>query len=203
VNPKNIITLIIIVLTGAFLFTFVFPKFESTKTLRDKIFQRRNDTKTAEAKLETTRKTIIKFESISEQDKYLVDLALPREVDLPDIYVLVQSIIAKSGFIERDISVSLSGGGEGIYETAGQDSGGRGSRRGVVYIQQDEGKPTAINISFSVLGGYEAFKALLAEIEKSLRIFEIQTMGLSYTTSGDKEFEGFTFNISMQTHYKK
>ncbi len=164
-NPKSIITLVIVLFAGVILVVLVWPKARAVGVLRGEILENRADALRIEQKLETTKKAISEFNNLSRADRDVVESALPNEADLPNLFVLMQSLIASSGLVGEDIKV----------------------------IEIDRG----LDIGFSLQGSYESFKQFLEEAEKSLRIFDVQTINFSGDTS--KTQDTFRFGVKMKT----
>lgn len=164
-NPKSIITFVIVLFAGIVLVFWVWPLARSVGVLYGEISGNREDALQIEQKLETTRKAISQFNNISRGDLDIVESALPAEADLPNLFVLMQSLIASSGLVGEDIKVT----------------------------EIDRG----LDIGFSLRGSYESFKQFLAGAEKSLRIFDVQTITFSVDTSEIQDT--FKFGVKMKT----
>ncbi|MFY9457690.1 MAG: type 4a pilus biogenesis protein PilO [Candidatus Spechtbacterales bacterium] len=164
-SPKSITTLVIVLFTGVILFILVWPKARTVEVLRGEILENRTDALVIEQKFETTKKAISQFDKLSRADTDMVESALPSEVDLPNLFVLVQSVIASSGLVGEDIKV----------------------------IKNDD----SLDIGFTLQGSYESFKQFLLEAEKSLRIFDVRTITISFDTSGTSDT--FRFGVKMKT----
>lgn len=164
-NPKSIITFVIVLFIGVVLVVLVWPKARAVGVLYGEILENREDALLIEQKFETTKKAVSQFNNLSREDLGIIDSALPDEADLPSLFVLMQSLIASSGLLGEDIKV----------------------------IEKDDG----LDIGFSLRGSYESFKQFLAEAEKSLRIFDVQTITISSDTSEIQD--AFKFGVKMKT----
>ena len=65
-------------------------------------------------------------------------------------------------------------------------------------IQVDE-RIGSLDISFTLHGTYESFKAFLIEAERSLRIFDVETI----TFSSERSPGSITFGVKMKTYIKE
>jgi Tfp pilus assembly protein PilO len=164
-NPKSIITFVIILFAGAVLVVLVWPKAREIGVLRGEILGGREDALLIEQKFETTKKAILEFNNLSREDLAIIESALPADADLPNLFVLMQSLIASSGLVGEDIKV----------------------------VERDDG----LDIGFTLLGSYESFKQFLSEAEKSLRIFDVQTIIFSADTRETQDT--FKFLVTMKT----
>ena len=164
-NPKSIITFVILLFAGAALVVLVWPKAREVGVLRGEILGSRQDALLVEQKFETTKKAILEFNNLSREDLNAIESALPADADLPNLFILMQSLIASSGLVGEDIKV----------------------------VERDDG----LDIGFTLLGSYESFKQFLSEAEKSLRIFDVQTIIFSADTRETQDT--FKFLVTMKT----
>jgi Tfp pilus assembly protein PilO len=109
------------------------------------------------------------------QDKLAkIDSALPEETSLPDIYDYFLRIVSESGLTYEDLSVS------------GVDSPGEStnvqfeetiiSPENSIFVTQGIREVQEAEITLNVSGSYESFKNLLEIINRSSRLFRIQSM---------------------------
>jgi len=198
-KPKVIITFVALVFSAVLVFVLVLPEFKELGSLRDRLLKQKEETAQIRNKFETTRQAIIQFERLIPKDIERVNLSLPDKMDLPDLLVLVDSLIAQAGLIGEDINISFPSVKEGkpaifLPQTAGVIT--------PKFIKQEEfsGRGEA-NINLSVIGSYESFKAFLEQLEKSLRIFDVQSVSFSTPQTAERIAGAFRFGVSMKTYY--
>lgn len=170
-SSKAITTFVILALIGVAFFVLLWPKIGEIQGVRGEVSDKSADGAIIKERVETTRKAISQFQGLSDSDINMVESALPNDVDLPNLFVLIQSLISSAGLIGEDIRV-------------GEDSGG-------------------VSISFTLRGGYESLKAFLSEAEKSLRIFDLES--ITFTSSGARggDENSFIFGLKMKTYINK
>ncbi len=197
-KPKVIITFVVLVFSAVLVFVLIKPKFEETVSLRAKLATQIAETSEVKAKFETTRLAILQFQELSEQDKDLVSLAFPDGVDLPDLLVLVDSLISRSGLIGEDININVNAPSK--KETQAEPPVGAVMPRFIAVEREPQGYGE-IDIIFSVVGSYESFKDFLKELEMNLRIFSVQSISFSAVQLAEKISEVVRFRLAMKTYY--
>ncbi len=63
-----------------------------------------------------------------------------------------------------------------------------------------EVKPAGL-INITVLGNYESLKVFLKELERSLRIFDVETISFTVPTLSEGGAGDFRFSLSIKTYY--
>jgi len=166
-NPKTIIIFAVLALAGAVLFVLVRPKIGEIQALRGEFENKQSDAQTIEQRIQTTKKAIAQFDSVSGSDIGMVESALPDESDLPNLFILTHNLISSSGLIGEDIEIKEEDGGFGI--------------------------------SVALHGSYGSFKQFLLEVEKSLRIFDVESIVFSSVGTKSPGMDILTFKVRMKT----
>lgn len=167
-NPKTIATFIVLVIVGTFSFSLLWPKISEIQKLHGELSNKRTDALIISERIETTRKAISQFEGLSAGDMEVIESALPDDADLPNLFVLIESLVASAGLIGENIEVDES--------------------------------LTSLGVSLTLRGEYGALKAFLREIEKSLRIFDLESITFSAPDNLRGSEGGFVFGIKMKTY---
>jgi len=166
-NPKIITILVVLAVSGVLSVVFIWPKVGVVQDMRALVGSRQAEANIIEQRFQATAKSVSQYENLSALDIEMVESALPSKADLPNLYILLQSLISSAGLI-----------GEGI--------------------QVDEGSGS-LDISFTLHGTYESFRAFLVEAERSLRIFDVETI----TFSSERSYDNITFGVKMRTYIGK
>ena len=201
--PKTLITILLLIFSGALFFLLVMPQFREVRDLKVANTRLRGEVESVREKITSTKKAIAKFKAIEQEDIARIEAALPKEIDLPNLLVLVESLISSSGLITQDIDVLAS---KPIVVRAAAQTTSQGARgispRFLSKATEEDRGHRAATIVFSMLGTYESFKGFLADAERSLRIFDVETISFSSPASG--EGSGiFRFSMKMKTYYKE
>lgn len=163
-NPKSITILVVLAVSGVLAGVFIWPEVGVVQDMRARVGSRQAEVRVIEQRFYATAEAVSQYEKLSAEDIEMVGLALPEEADLPNLYILLQSLISSAGLI-----------GEGIQVNEGIGS---------------------LGISFTLHGTYESFRAFLIEAERSLRIFDVETI----TFSSERSSDNITFGIKMKTY---
>ena len=201
-NPKTLITILLLIFSGVLFFLLVMPKVREVRELASTKTRLQGEVETVREKIVSTKNTIAKFTAIEQGDITRIEAALPKEIDLPNLLVLVESLISSSGLITQDIDVLASKPivRRAAAQTTSQSAGGISPRFLSAPTEEDRGHAVA-TIAFSMLGTYESFKAFLQDAERSLRIFDVETISFSSPASGQSAV--FSFSMKMKTYYKE
>jgi len=198
-KPRIIVAFVILIFSAVLAFALVMPKFEETTGLRVKHASQTEETSDVKAKFDTTRLAILQFQKLREPDKDRVNLALPDEVDLPDLLVLVDALISRAGLIGEDININVPSSKAAQVQAPVLPAQGAIAPK-FLAPQEPPGRGE-IDISFSAVGSYESFKSFLKELEMSLRIFDVQTVSFDVPQLAEKISGAFRFGVSMKTYY--
>jgi len=142
-NPKTITVLAVIALAGVVLFVLVRPKIGEIQALRGEFESKQSDAQIIEQRIQTTKKAIAQFDSVSGSDIDMVESALPDESDLPNLFILTHNV--------------------------------------------------------ALHGSYGSFKQFLREVEKSLRILDVESIVFSSVGTKSPGMDILTFKVRMKT----
>lgn len=104
-NPKTIAIFVLVAFAGVIFFLLVKPKFSELGDFRDKLARQKENLKIVNEKLEATKASIAQFKVMDKRDKELIDSALPDDEDLPNLFVLIDSLAYSGGLITKDIEI--------------------------------------------------------------------------------------------------
>ena len=201
--PKTLITILLLIFSGALFFLLVMPQFREVRALADAKTRLQGEVATVQEKIISTKNTIAKFMAIEREDVARIEAALPKEIDLPNLLVLVESLVSSSGLITQDIDVLVSKPVVGVARSQAAVAGARGiSPRFLSKPTEEDRGHRAATIALSMLGTYESFKGFLQDAERSLRIFDVETISFSSPASGQSTGV-FRFSMKMKTYYKE
>lgn len=188
------IIIVVLMITAIFVFLgLVYPKFTEIQIIRQEIDSESAVREEAEKKAKTIQDEIQEYESLKESDVRMLDQALPEDADLPNLYVRINSLIASSGLITRDIIIE----GGSTVELAGVDNTNEDSAPASV--------PSFNQTSVTVVadGSYNSLKEFLKKSEETLRIMDVQAIIFSPVSTGAGLAEGFSFKITANVYHKK
>jgi len=186
----------IIVMVAAAVFVFwgmLYPKFTEMQKMRDEIKNQEQEKVKVRSGVEDINEKIAAYEQLSSQDLEFLDKALPKNVDLANLYVHINSMLVSSGLSVRDI---------GIEEGAPANSGGEGeaSESESAVESSSELSYHIVPISISATGSYESFKEFVLKTENTLRIMDVRSS--SFVADGGSSVSSFSFEIGAAVYYK-
>lgn len=184
--PKTLGAIVILIFSGVIFFLLVMPQFRASQDLRSLNTRLKGEARVAREKITSTQSVIDQFEALEQSDIARVEAALPKELDLPNLLVLVESLISSSGLIVQDIDVR---------------STARVAPQAATQEPPSEGREEA-SIDFSMIGTYESFRSFLEDAERSLRIFDAKSLNFS-SPSISQGVGGFRFSVTMNTYFAK
>ena len=172
-------TSLIIIAVIAF-FSFIDPTYKEIKVLNAESAQF-NEALVRSKELQAVRdKLLSRYNTFSTEDLDRIEKLLPDNVDNVRLILDLDGIASKYGLLVRDVSISKDEESEEIVKT-GELFGG-------------------IQLSFKVTGPYEEFKDFSKDLEKSLRIVDVERLNLS-PTSADKNL--LNFEVTIKTYWLK
>lgn len=185
-KPVTIIILLIINLILIFL--FVFPRYQETEKLQMSLYQKQQEYDSQSdynIKVSEVLKNVESRGDILEK----IDSALPGAFSLSDVVDFLQRKAA-----ENKLAVQLISYSRVLPQLPQNTAGGSVSQLKSVTFMVD------------LSGSYRDFKNFLFSLEKSARLFEVNTMSFaSKSPEKDKDFtqnqsENYDFKLELKTH---
>jgi len=164
-----IIILFLVLSLGSLLFL---PKYQNLKSSQTTIKDTEQEIKQYQAyfsKIEKTSEELKKYSNALSK----IDFALPSEPDLIPVYYFLQKNSAQAGLVFKNI----------------------GAAKTAVMEEKPAIQKHTFPVSFA--GSYFAFKNFLSVLEKSARLFEVES--ISFSSPKDKEGT-FIFNLTISAH---
>ena len=158
--------------------------------------QLQNDFFAFETGIRRIERAVAQIDSVSTTDKGLVEAALPASPDVPNLLVVINSLIIDAGLITENISIQEN---VAVREQAAQISGRLVEAGLRTQELADQGIGVA-EVSFTARGTYESFKAFSEAAEKSLRLFDLATIDFSAVQQSGGSTQ-FRFDVTMRTYY--
>ncbi len=130
-----------------------------------------------------------KLNSITSSDRTKLEKILPDHIDNIQLILDIQQIAYKYSMPSiSDVS---------IVENNNSENG-----KGIV-AEGDE-LYDSVGFSFSVISNYSAFKNFIKDLDKSLRIMDIQSISFSKLNLGQGEsLDVYKFNVEVRTYWSK
>ena len=186
---RLILVVIFLAATGFLFFGMIQPAYTTTKELQaqdaefDAALARVNELKEVRERLTT------KYNSFSPA---LIDRLfkfLPDTVDQVRLILDVSDIASAHNLQFDDVSV----------EKREEATGGRGNS--VVAEEESDTGYASVSLSFSMTGSYDNFVTFMSDLERSLRLVDVQE--LTITDSGEEDEDILSFEVAVLTYWLK
>ena len=174
-------TLLLITAIAIFYF-FTDPAYQETKklTIEKKSYE---DALDNSKKLQEVRDSLLaKYNSFPAADLDRLERMLPNNVDNVRLILEIDQISSRYGMPVRNITISGDAGNKKVGDLIGRDDKSYGS----------------VRLAFSVEGSYSNFVAFISDLEKSLRIVDIQNISISASDSGV-----YRYDMGVKTYWLK
>jgi Tfp pilus assembly protein PilO len=179
---RTITPIFSIIIGISIFFFFTQPMFAEIKQAQGETTQYTQAVKTAEARNEQLNEKQKEKRSHSPEDLERLDALVPQAIDEVKILADLSEIARKHTMLFGNVSITKS-------EDDGVD-GAQGNSREVVGYES----LAHTDIEFSLIGTYDQFKSLLADVESSLVMLEVQDINFS---TGEGLFQQYTIAVRL------
>ncbi len=195
-----IITILLSVVVGILL---VYPKYQAFEEKKAEIELKEKELKNIEERFAEVNDALEKLEKYQEE-LAKIDTALPDDPSVPTLLAFIKKTVGKntlslsglstnfvSSFDREETMSVMTNAEEGEFSMGeGESSMGEEKTSSGKTIQE-------IEISLTVAGSYELFKAFLTDLEESARLIEVKNISFSYSAGGEG---GYSFALNLKTH---
>ena len=171
--------LLLLMISIALFVWFTQPLMDDVATINSQITSLQSVLSSA-SELASVRDSLLKnYNQISDEDKTRLAKALPDQVDNVRLIIDVDTIASKYGMKLKNAQVTAD---------AAAGAAGVASADGKRY--------STVTLGFSVNGSYDKLKLFLADLEKSLRIVDINSLSFSADDHDNNEY-----SIILKTYW--
>lgn len=184
--PKLFITIILLlgsIVIGLF---YLRPQWQQFTNVREETENMRNISAELDQLIQNRDALTKTINTVSRNDLQKIDSALPEGSRSADFLVLLEALAQKNKVVMRQVNLS---------EPTSQ-AGGLPRPGGTVSLPSSN-TFRELPIVLNVGGSYESFKSFLRDLEKNLRVVDIQN--ISFSGSGINQFE---FSVRGKTYYQ-
>lgn len=174
--------LLLLIIAGATFFVYTDPHYQSIKTLRAQ--EREYDdalTKSRDLK-DQRNKLISKVNLLSPDDTRKLERLLPNTVDNIRLIIDIDNIAAR--YSQRIRKVSVSNPSDSREQTD------------ILAVSTAPDKVGSVELSFTITAKYEDFLRFLQDLEKSVRIVDVQSISFSSDEDGL-----MTYSFEVKTYW--
>jgi len=185
---KKWLPFILILVSVGIFFVVIDPQYERIKELK---FEREDNEATLRLAKELERKRVQlheEFNQISEEDKEQLQKLIPDTVDNVRLILDINNISETFGIAIRDISIESESSAEGDQTDDFVDNS----------VIDNTSSVGTITLGFSVSATYDTFKALMEDLENSLRVVDIRTLSIG---GAGTENIFYDFEVVLDTYW--
>ncbi len=206
-QSKGIGTFIITTLLAvAALIFFVWPKYKTfieAKSLKD---NNANSLQTVQSQ-QSAVNNLIKQIQANSSDLAKVDMAIPNQPNLPDIYALIElqakqaglTITSMQGRDEADTNKQNGSNASTSADLSQFTDQSSGSGTGIQTPQPPSPTLGVLDVGVQVNGELNNFSQFLTALQDNLRLFDVQSIDVS----SDPDKPGLIFRALLKTYYQK
>jgi len=189
---KSIISIILIIASFGLYFLFTKGEYGKVKNLKAEEVNYQDAFLKSKELLARRDELLQKYNAISSADLLKLEKLLPDTVDSVRLILDMNNMASSFGLALKNIKLSGNGEAKNKVKEAG------------AAVNLSDKKYNSISLSFSVDSTYNTFRSFIEEIEKSLRIMDIQDLNLQEKTSALRAGEpAYRFDITIKTYWLK
>ena len=182
---KGILPIIALVIAGLAFYFYIDPTYKEIQTLRAEEATL-SAALTRALELQATRDQLLsRYNTFNPEDLARLEKMLPDHVDNVRLALDMDSLAASYGMRIRNVSIEKP-----------DEKKPQGRKTQVV--GPDERTYESMALSFTVTGQYDTFRTFLADLEKSLRLVNLEQLSFSSTDVGL-----YDFTVTLRTYWLK
>lgn len=193
---KPISAIILLVITLVLVFLFAVPKYNESKALQVKLVEKQAQYNGASAYHEKIS-TLLAGIEIRKEALGKVDSALPLNASLATLVYFFQKKAAETGLMPKSINFAQ------ISPITARET---------IKSQENSADTTLttrtvrdVNFTLELLGNYQGLKDFIVTLEKSARLFEVNSIAFASLRSsglikGQGQIQTYSFRLAVKTH---
>jgi type IV pilus assembly protein PilO len=188
-SNKLLFPIILIIAAGLIFYLFISPTYADVQTLkveRAKYNSALADAKALQTKLDSLRS---KLNNFSPDDLNRLNHMLPNHVDNVRLILELDSIASRHNMAVNNVNVS------GATDNNNQSNSNSNSKKNA------SKKVHTVKAEFHVKGNYDTLLAFLTDLEKSLRIVDINSVTFSVPTAANTDTSVYDYSITISTYW--
>lgn len=191
---KTILSVIALCGAGAIFFGYTQPTYDDVKTVNAQVAQY-DEALTKAADLKKLRDGLLtKLQTFDPADLDRLEKLLPDHVDNVRLILDIDSLAGRHGMAIQNVAVSSSQAGQATKTAIGA-------------VSASKQKYDSLTLKFTTQGTYENFRAFLDDTQKSLRIVDLVSLGITRAAEDKATPVGspllYNFEVSLKTYWLK
>ncbi len=198
-----------IIVSVTLFFSFTKPTFDQYKAVDGQIADYEGALNSAQQLQDKIAELDKEKNSIQESDFSRLQTFLPDSVDEVSIVLILDDVATRHNLVLDGIKVKISGGKDGVAQS--QNPGTlkeqlftddpKASKKEVVgadgtTVVRPQDNVESVGLSFGVTGEYADFRSFLMDLEKSLAVMDISTVGIK-PPAAETDKSSYSVGVSM------
>ncbi len=181
---KTTTAFIFILIAIGLFYTFIRPHYEKVKAIQIQANQYSEVLENVQELSKKRDELLLKYNALPKTEVERINKALPNNVDTVKLALDFDSIASKYGISIKNIRIN-----QRVLDV--------GSNIGAIAVSPTNLYQT-VTVNFSFVSNYDNFRKFIRDIESSLRIIDVRSIGFSATDSGLNEY-----TLSIDTYWLK
>lgn len=188
--PRFLLAIFLLFGTGVVGLFYLNPEWQKFQSLRQENISLQQTSEEFDSLTERRDALIEEVNAISKEQRNLIGQALPEGAKAADFMVDLETITKKRGLILKRIDLS------GTIEVKGKT--GQPRTESIITTAPTPGAILEFPIILNVTGLYESFKEFIRDLEKNLRLIDVQEISFITPSQG----KTFDFSLRLKTYFQ-
>ncbi len=189
--PRLLITIILIFGTAVVGLFYLMPEWQDFGDIRKDAEDLAGINEEFDVLIQNRDGLIDLINSVSKDDLKRIDRALPQGLQAAEFLVTLERLSAKHGLALKRVDLASSA-------AQIQPRGGQPRPGGAPAILPKGGALNEFPVGITISGAYESFKGFLSDLEKNLRVVDVQNI----TFTSPEKSSAFEIVIKAKTYYQ-
>ncbi|HET8575270.1 MAG TPA: type 4a pilus biogenesis protein PilO [Candidatus Paceibacterota bacterium] len=185
-SSKLLFPILLIIAAGLIFYLFINPTYANVNNLKQERAQydtALGDAAQLQEKLQSLREQLNSF---SPDELTRLDHMLPNHVDNVRLILELNAIAARNNMVMKNINFALA-----------PDASGNANSPSNSQTKEVQ----TVGVSFSVKGDYHTLIAFLQDLERSLRMIDIESVNFSVPQGSTADSSTYTYSIVLHTYW--
>lgn len=178
---KSLLPVLFVVIAVGIFFGYIDPAYSRVQELREDEAQFDQALDRSRELQQVRDQLLSRYNVIPQSDIDRLEKFLPDNVDNVRLILDIDSIAARYGMRTRNVQLQVTD-----------------DRPALGQVGEDDREYQSIIVSFSVSGTYDEFRALIEDLEQSLRLVDVVNISFSSTGTGI-----YDYSVGIQTYWLK
>ncbi len=195
---RFVFTIIAILLSVVVGILLVHPKYQTFEEKRAEIELKEKELENIEERFGEVEEALSKLENYQEE-LAKIDTALPDDPSIPTLLAFLKKTVEVNTLSLKNLSTNFVSSFDKEESISVNENVSAEGEESFMEGEEASSEKTIqeIEISITVFGSYELFKAFLTDLEESARLIEVKDISFSYSAGAEG---GYSFGLKLKTH---